>query len=70
MEALVPQVVNRSKGVFLWVKLVAGDLASAANQGSTEADLERLLQSLPAELDDYYVEIRPQCVGLLRVVAE
>ncbi|KAI2472347.1 hypothetical protein F4781DRAFT_384248 [Annulohypoxylon bovei var. microspora] len=57
IEVLVPQVVNRSKGVFLWVKLVAGDLARAANRGSSEADLERLLQSLPAELDKYYVEI-------------
>ncbi|KAI1440544.1 hypothetical protein F5Y02DRAFT_402664 [Annulohypoxylon stygium] len=57
IEVLVPQVVDRSKGVFLWVKLVAGDLARSANRGSSEADLERLLQSLPAELDDYYVEI-------------
>ncbi|KAI1207027.1 uncharacterized protein F4807DRAFT_436711 [Annulohypoxylon truncatum] len=57
IEVLVPQVVDRSKGVFLWVKLVAGDLARAANAGLSEADLERLLQSLPAELDEYYVEI-------------
>ncbi|KAI1862459.1 hypothetical protein JX265_009173 [Neoarthrinium moseri] len=57
MEDLISQVVNRSKGVFLWVKLVASDLASAANSGCSEEDLERLLQSLPDELSDYYAEI-------------
>ncbi|KAI1459887.1 hypothetical protein F4805DRAFT_419043 [Annulohypoxylon moriforme] len=57
MEILVPQVVDLSKGVFLWVKLVAGDLARAANEGLAETDLELLLRSLPAELDDYYIEI-------------
>ncbi|KAI1859970.1 uncharacterized protein JN550_011781 [Neoarthrinium moseri] len=57
MEDLISHVVNRSKGVFLWVKLVASDLASAANSGCSEEDLERLLQSLPDELSDYYAEI-------------
>ncbi|KAI0881327.1 uncharacterized protein GGS22DRAFT_172943 [Annulohypoxylon maeteangense] len=57
IEILVPQVVDRSNGVFLWVKLVAGDLARAANEGSSKEELEHLLRSLPAELDDYYAEI-------------
>ncbi|KAI1477553.1 hypothetical protein F4774DRAFT_388654 [Daldinia eschscholtzii] len=57
MEILVPQVVDRSKGVFLWVKLVAADLAKAANSGLGKEELEDLLQSLPAELDEYYAEI-------------
>ncbi|KAI1464509.1 uncharacterized protein F4812DRAFT_467088 [Daldinia caldariorum] len=57
MEFLVPQVVDRSKGVFLWVKLVVGDLARAANLGSSKQELEDVLKNLPAELDEYYAEI-------------
>ncbi|KAI1778565.1 hypothetical protein F4818DRAFT_304526 [Hypoxylon cercidicola] len=58
LEALVPYLVSRSRGVFLWVKLVVKDLAKAAGVSRmSKTELETLLGSYPTELDSYYVEI-------------
>ncbi|XXH04169.1 hypothetical protein Hte_010582 [Hypoxylon texense] len=58
LETFVPHLVARSRGVFLWVKLVIKDLAKAAGVSSmSKTELERLLESYPTELDSYYVEI-------------
>lgn len=58
LENLIPYLVTRSRGVFLWVKLVVKDLAKAAGVTRMRAtELERLLESYPTELDTYYIEI-------------
>lgn len=57
LEDLIPDLVMRSRGVFLWVKLVVKQLATSARKKHTKSDLENLLKSLPTELDSYYAEI-------------
>lgn len=57
LEDLIPDLVARSRGVFLWVKLVVKNLATSARKKVTKSDLENLLKSLPTELDSYYAEI-------------
>lgn len=57
LEDLIPDLVTRSRGVFLWVKLVVKNLATSARKKETKSDLENLLKSLPTELDSYYAEI-------------
>ncbi|KAI1475154.1 hypothetical protein F4774DRAFT_303114 [Daldinia eschscholtzii] len=58
LEDLVPDIVARSRGVFLWVKFVVKDLAQATRSTALDkGDLERLLESFPVELNAYYAEI-------------
>ncbi|KAF7529190.1 hypothetical protein G7054_g9937 [Neopestalotiopsis clavispora] len=57
LEDLVPELVERSKGVFLWVKLVVKDLARASRIDASRQELETLLRTLPTELNDFYAEI-------------
>lgn len=60
---LVPNLVERAKGVFLWVKLVLEDLTKvsaddeAVDEARLRASLKSKVESLPEELDDYYVTI-------------
>ncbi|KAH6981722.1 hypothetical protein BKA56DRAFT_353183 [Ilyonectria sp. MPI-CAGE-AT-0026] len=59
---LVNEIVARSSGVFLWVKLVLRDLFKVLNdqsQGALEIKecLHKTLDSLPNQLDDYYATI-------------
>ncbi|KAI9148377.1 Protein SERAC1 [Paramyrothecium foliicola] len=59
MLPFTTDISKRARGVFLWVKLVMRDLVSIAvagaksNEDSTSA-LRQCLDSVPAELDDYY----------------
>ncbi|KAI1466204.1 uncharacterized protein F4812DRAFT_452075 [Daldinia caldariorum] len=58
LEDLVPDIVARSRGVFLWVKFVVKDLAHATRSSTLDKDdLEKLLESFPVELNAYYAEI-------------
>ncbi|CAI6088227.1 unnamed protein product [Clonostachys chloroleuca] len=56
-ESLITELVDRSRGVFLWVKLVVKDLAVAIQNNQSREELGKYLRSLPIELDDYYAEI-------------
>ncbi|CAG9983804.1 unnamed protein product [Clonostachys byssicola] len=56
-ESLITELVGRSRGVFLWVKLVVKDLAIAIQNNQSREELGKYLRSLPIELDDYYAEI-------------
>lgn len=57
LEPLVPEIVERSDGVFMWVKLIVEDLYMAAYQEQDTAQIRDLLQSLPSDLSDYYATI-------------
>ncbi|OTA93958.1 hypothetical protein M434DRAFT_395188 [Hypoxylon sp. CO27-5] len=58
LENLIPDIVTRSRGVFLWVKLVVKDLAQAMRTTTlSKVELKKQLESLPIELDSYYSEI-------------
>ena len=60
---MIPSITNRAKGVFLWVQLVLRDLSSVANENPlcSQNNLNKLLRtaldSLPDQLDEYYVTI-------------
>ncbi|VUC22222.1 unnamed protein product [Clonostachys rosea] len=53
---LVPDLVERAAGVFLWVKLVVKELLIEASppQSKSVEELRDILQELPLELDQYY----------------
>ncbi|KAI1804854.1 hypothetical protein F4811DRAFT_561451 [Daldinia bambusicola] len=58
----VRRIVARSRGVFLWVKLVLHDLSRIMNdrscpRDSVEARLRTALDSMPDELEEYYTTI-------------
>jgi hypothetical protein len=59
MIELVPHMVERSRGVFLWVELVIKDFCSMSSsiKDKTYAELEQQLESVPSELDEYYALI-------------
>ena len=58
VEELVPEIVTRAAGVFLWVKLVLGQLArgqaSEPRVPLTLADMRATIEALPTELDEFY----------------
>ncbi|OTB15867.1 hypothetical protein K445DRAFT_11496 [Daldinia sp. EC12] len=58
----VKPIVARSRGVFLWVKLVLHDLFRIVNdhsyaKDSLEVNLRNALDSMPDELEEYYIAI-------------
>ncbi|RWA04471.1 hypothetical protein EKO27_g10640 [Xylaria grammica] len=58
LEELIPNIVSRANGVFLWVKLVTKELANATkNAKMSREELKKHLDAFPTELDDYYTEI-------------
>jgi cytidylate kinase len=59
---MLPDIVRRAQGVFLWVKLVLQDLASVAakmpdNVSDLGSELRKTLDSIPDQLDEYYSAI-------------
>jgi hypothetical protein len=59
---LVEEIVARSSGVFLWVKLVLRDLFDitarvTVDGGQLKQQLRRTLEALPDQLDQYYAAI-------------
>ncbi|KAI1442947.1 hypothetical protein F5Y02DRAFT_395013 [Annulohypoxylon stygium] len=58
LESWIPDIVTRSRGVFLWVKLLIKDLAAHAKETTiNNAEMKHLLESYPAELDSLYTGI-------------
>jgi len=71
LTELVPEIVRRARGVFLWVRLVVQDLNLAMNSLGSQAlggaasvrheerigELRIILDSLPDKLSDYYAVI-------------
>lgn len=62
LRHLVDEIVARSSGVFLWVRLVVSDLKRVvADNASTSLDVNerfrQTLESLPNQLNEYYATI-------------
>jgi len=63
LAMLVPEIVRRAQGVFVWVRLVLRDLLAVAVQHHNQDQeqqgelLRDRLSALPDELDLYYAEI-------------
>jgi len=53
-EILAEQVTDRARGVFIWVRLVVGDLAKGIRDGTPLVELEDQLSKMPQELKDLY----------------
>ncbi|OAP62334.1 hypothetical protein AYL99_04537 [Fonsecaea erecta] len=54
---LQAQIVDKASGVFLWVHLVVRDLLQCLQAGATIPKLFKRLDRLPAELDDFFMQI-------------
>jgi hypothetical protein len=55
VEEAVLKMTERARGVFLWIKLVIKDLEAAESKGELD-DVMKLLDAIPTELDEYYLE--------------
>ncbi|KAH9906737.1 hypothetical protein F4778DRAFT_594164 [Xylariomycetidae sp. FL2044] len=66
IASLIPEIIGRAEGVFLWVKLVMNDLIKAAEGGSTDAQLALALHSIPLDLKEYYARIVQRIPQTLR----
>jgi tRNA A37 threonylcarbamoyladenosine biosynthesis protein TsaE len=50
-------IVKHAQGVFLWVRLVEKELLAYDEQGRSEGDVFKFLQSLPIELEEFYQQM-------------
>lgn len=57
LRPLVPEIVRRAEGVFIWVKYALQGLVRAATQKSDEAHLLDILDSVPTDLVEYYTSV-------------
>lgn len=57
VEAITAGVVDRSAGVFIWVKWVIRELYLGIREGQKDTELIALLNSLPEELERLYERI-------------
>lgn len=53
-EELVDQIVERAQGVWLWIALVTKSLPNGFTYGGSLKDLQRRLQYLPDDLDEFF----------------
>ncbi|KAI0179413.1 hypothetical protein GGR52DRAFT_305072 [Hypoxylon sp. FL1284] len=57
LDPIVPELIRRAEGVFLWVKLALYELANEARQGADMDKLANTLNSTPSDLQEYYTRI-------------
>ncbi|PMD52221.1 uncharacterized protein K444DRAFT_621365 [Hyaloscypha bicolor E] len=63
LQVVSQTLIFRSKGVFLWVKLVLAELEERAIEGlCTMAEIEDLTTSIPMDLEDLYCRIVEEIV--------
>lgn len=53
-DFLIPEVVDRASGVFLWAALVTEALATGAQNCDTSQELRDLLKDMPPEMEDLF----------------
>lgn len=77
IQPLVPEIVRRANGVFIWVKYILQDLCRAAAERGGKQDLSRTLETLSTDLNEYYTSVirridrrdRPDAFALFQLVA-
>ncbi|KAF8543474.1 hypothetical protein BDD12DRAFT_726228, partial [Trichophaea hybrida] len=57
LERATDYVTEHAQGVFVWVRLVKGELQHYAETGYSEKEIFDVLKSLPTELEEYYARI-------------
>ena len=62
-EALIKEIVKAANGVFLWVFLVVRSFQEGLKNGDRVLDLNKRLQLLPTDLNDYFKKIVLSDVG-------
>jgi hypothetical protein len=55
VQLLVQEIVDKARGVFLWVKLVVAELIEGICEGDSIIELRRLLLVIPPELGGLYL---------------
>ncbi|KAI1451810.1 hypothetical protein F4805DRAFT_463413 [Annulohypoxylon moriforme] len=55
LSPVIPKVIDRANGVFLWVKLALHELIREAPQKDSPEELTSTLNSIPSNLQDYYI---------------
>jgi hypothetical protein len=61
---LIQEIVDRSQGVFLWVFLVVRSLKQGFTDGDDITALERRVQALPSDLEQYFTHMLAQVDGI------
>lgn len=56
-KQLVTQVVDKAQGVFLWVRLVLETLLTGIRDGDSIDRLNKTLDRIPSDLDEYFRQI-------------
>lgn len=56
-EQIIFDIVNRARGVFLWVQLVVDKLRRALGDNVDVKELRETLDALPEQLEDYFKEM-------------
>ncbi len=57
LQIISDEIVDKARGVFLWVHLVVRDLSRVLRDGGRSKQLLRELRSIPPDLDDYFQRI-------------
>ncbi|KAL5088952.1 hypothetical protein Trisim1_006098 [Trichoderma cf. simile WF8] len=53
-DRIITDLVDKSRGVFLWVSVVSGLLGATLQQGARISDLQAIIDDLPKEVDDLF----------------
>lgn len=51
---IITDIVDKSRGVFLWVSVISGLLKSAIQEGATISDLQATIDNFPSEVADLF----------------
>ena len=54
LGVLVPDILHKAQGVFIWVRLVIEELVEGLCDGDTVEELQQILVTIPTELGDLY----------------
>lgn len=57
IEDLQKEVFRQANGVFLWVRLVLDTLLKELTEGASVAELRKILETLPPELEQLYIAL-------------
>jgi hypothetical protein len=68
-KALCHEIVDRSKGVFLWVFLVVRSMVQGIQNADRMSDLRRRLRAFPDDLDEFFNLILMSLDSIYRVQA-
>ena len=54
LNSLYEEIIAKSSGIFLWVRLVVDELIEGLCEGDTLEELKELLSTIPPELEGFY----------------